>query len=158
MGEARHQILDCGSKLSWPVYLFKETTFTDQCRQFEYDAIRLQIEINKSMKTMSFAMVLIAALTFIATVASVACSIVSISPSGWLHLLGQFREDQTCLSKTGDYAPLFALALMAIALAALVWMTASRRKRRNLAFVDNSANAETITSGDTTTSTDSDKD
>ena len=35
------------------------------------------------------------------------------------------------LSKTGDYAPLFALALMAIALAALVWMTASRRKRRN---------------------------
>lgn len=78
-GEARHQILDCSSKLSWPVYLFKETTFTDQCRQFEYDAIRLQIEINKSMKTMSFAMVLIAALTLIATIASVACSIVSIS-------------------------------------------------------------------------------
>lgn len=78
-GETRHPILDCSRKLLEPAYLFKETTFADQCRQFEFDGIQLQIEINKSMKTMSLAMVFIASLTLIATIVSVACSIASIS-------------------------------------------------------------------------------
>lgn len=78
-GEPCHPIFDCSTRLAGPVYLFKETTFDDQCRQFEYDGIRLQIEINKSMKTMSLAMAFIASLTLIATIASVACSVASIN-------------------------------------------------------------------------------